>query len=898
MLILRRIVSGFRRLFFKTQVERDMDEELRAYLAIAAEQKMSAGMSRDEAVRAAHIEIGSLDAIKERARDVGWESAFESFWQDVRYAIRGLRKSPGFTSVAVLTLALGIGATTAIFSLLEAVILRSLPVRNPEELVLVGPRGFQYPAFQAFREHRDIFVDLLATSGVTPLDVDTQAGVREPTGVSLVSGSYFSTLGIQASIGRIFTVNEDRAPGEHPVAVASYGYWQRRFGADAAILNRVVRIGGTPITIIGVAPQGFFGEQVGVAPDLWVPLAMWGQVVPGRNLLQSPGTAWLRIIGRVRPGVTASGVHPGLTRTFQQVVTGIFGPNAAEDQRRDIARATVTLEPAGTGVSNVRAQFARPLQMLMGAVVLVLLIACANIANLLLARGAERRREIDVRLALGMSRARLIRQLLTESLVLAALGGAAGLAIAWLGREALLRLISADGSRLPVAVTMDARLLVFVAVISSATAILFGLAPAWQSARASLVTSLVASRETGGRPRQRLSAALVIAQVALSLVLLTGAGLFLRTIANLRDVDLGFSPERLLVLDVNPQAAGYSGDRAIALNRRLLDRIKALPGVSSVSLSEHGVLTGRDSSTNLMRSSGFVAGAEGFPQTRWDVVGPQYFSTIGTRLLSGRDFTGRDDIASPYVVAINEEMARFFFAGADPIGRRLVWDVRGEKEFEIVAVTREVKLSGPRDKPQMRFYLPYFQLPLIRPTWVLASTRFLVRTAADPALLAPLLRQLVPSEDPRLSVASLDVGPELVSRALFRERMVATLLVAFGVLAIALACLGLYGLIAFHVVQRTSEIGIRMALGAQRSHVLWVTLRRGLAWIGAGVAVGIPLALGASRVAQGLLFGLSATDPGPLIGAAGVISAMGLLAAYIPARRATRVEPMFALRCE
>jgi predicted permease len=913
MLIFRRIVSGFRRLFHKTQVEQDMDEELRAYLETAAEQKMEAGVPREAAVRAARVEIGSVEAIKEGARDIGWESEVESCWQDVRYALRSLRKSPGFTAVAVLTLALGIGATTAIFSLLEAVILKSLPVRNPEELVLVGPRGFQIPAFQAFREHTDIFVDLLATSGVTPLDVDTQAGVREPTGVSLVSGSYFSTLGIQASIGRIFTVNEDRAPGEYPVAVASYGYWQRRFGGDAAILNRVVRIGGTPITIIGVAPQGFFGEQVGVAPDLWVPLAMWGQVVPGRNLLQSPGTAWLRVIGRVRPGVTASGVQLGLTRTFQQVLTGIF-PNAAEDERRDIARATVTLEPAGTGVSNVRAQFARPLQMLMGAVVLVLLIACANIANLLLARGAARRREIDVRLALGMSRARLIRQLLTESLVLAALGGAAGLAIAWLGREALLRLISADGSRLPVAVTMDARLLVFVAVISSATAILFGLAPAWQSARASLVTSLVARCEKGGRPafarggftglrrgrpRQRLSAALVIAQVALSLVLLTGAGLFLRTIANLRDVDLGFSPERLLILDVNPQAAGYSGDRAIALHRRLLDNIKALPGVSSVSLSEHGVLTGRDSSTNRMRSEGFVAGPEGFPQTRWDVVGPRYFSTMGTRLLSGRDFTERDDSASPYVVAINEEMARFFFAGADPIGRRLVWDVGGgEKEFEIVAVTREVKLSGPRDERQMRFYLPYFQLPLIRPTWVLASTRFLVRTAADPALLAPLLRQLIPSEDPRLSVASLDVGPELVSRALYRERMVATLLVAFGVLAIGLACLGLYGLIAFHVVQRTSEIGIRMALGAQRSHVLWVTLRRGLAWIAAGVAVGIPLALGASRVAQGLLFGLSATDPGPLIGAAGVMSAMGLLAAYIPARRATRVEPMVALRCE
>jgi predicted permease len=910
--LLTRAMGGFRGLFRKTRVEQELDAELREFLETGIEQKMRTGMSRAEAVRGARMELGSVESVKDRVRDVGWESVVESFWHDVRYAVRSLRKSPGFTAVAALTLALGIGATTAIFSLLETVLLKSLPVKNPEQLVLVRAGG-QYPVFQAFRRHTDIFVDLFAAGGVTPLDVEIQNGVREPTGVSLVSGSYFSTLGVQAAIGRIFTVHDDRAPGEHPVAVASHGYWQRRFGRDTDILDRVVRISGTPITIIGIAPPGFFGEQVGVAPDLWIPLTMWGHVVPGRNLLQSPGTGWLRIIGRVRPGVTASGAQPALTGTFQQVLTQVFGPKAPEDVRREIASATVTLEPASKGVSNLRAQFARPLRLLMGAVVLVLLIACANVANLLLARAAARRREIDLRLALGMSRVRLIRQLLTESLVLAAVGGAVGVAFAWLGREALLRLISADGSRLPVAVVTDARLLLFVAVISSATAILFGLAPAWQSARASVVTSLVTRREAGGHPAfargafgelrrgkpGRLSSILVVAQVAVSLVLLMGAGLFLRTIKNLRDVDLGFTPEELLILDVNPQAAGYRGDRAIALNRRLLDAIQGVPGVSSASLSENGVLMGRDSSTNLMRPLGFVAGPEGFPRTHWDVVGPRYFSTIGTPLLSGRDFSERDGVGSPLVVAINAEMARLFFAGANPIGQRLVWDVGGgQKEFEIVAVTRDVKQSGPRDEPQMRFYLPYLQLPVVRNTWIVASTRFLVRTAADPTALAPILRQLMSSEDPRLSVASLDIGPELVSRTLVQERMVATLLVAFGVLAVGLACLGLYGLIAYHVVQRTSEIGIRMALGAQRREVLWVMLRRALVWIALGVAAGIPLALSASRVAQGLLFGLSATDTGTMIGAAIVISAMGLLAACIPARRASRVDPMIALRSE
>jgi predicted permease len=876
-------------------VERDLDEELRAYLEASIAENMRAGMVREDAVRAAHVALGSLEAVKDRALDVGWETVVESFLRDVRYAARTLRRSPGFTSVAVLTLALGIGATTAIFSLLDAVIFKSLPVKNPEELVSVG--GSQYPVFQAFQQHTDVFVSLLATSGVTTLDVETHNGAPERTDVSLVSGSYFSTLGVQAAMGRVFTIEDDQTPAAHPVAVASDGYWQRRFGRDAAVVGQVIRISGVPITIVGVAPPGFFGEQVGPSPDLWVPLTMWGQVVPGRNLLQSPGTGWLRMIGRVRPGVTTSGPHPRLTETFRQVVAEIFGPKMPDDVRRDTASAIIRLEPAGTGLSSLRTQFGRPLQVLMAAVVVVLLITCANIANLLIARSTARRREIDVRLALGMSRARLVRQLLTESLVLAALGGAAGVGVASLVREGLLRLISADGSRLPLEVATDARLLAFVVLISSGTAILFGLAPAWRSARASIVTSLVARREASAH--SRLASTLVVAQVALSLVLLMGAGLFLRTIANLREVDLGFAPERLLIVEMNPQTAGYSGDRAAALSRRLLDEIAGVPGVLSASLSEHGVLTGMDNGTDLMRAEGFVAGPEGFPRTRWDVVGPHYFSTIGTAIVSGREFTDRDGTASPFVVAINEAMARLFFGEANPIGRRLIWGVGGQDTtFEIVAVTRDVKQSGAREQTPPKFYLPYFQLPKVRPNWISASTRFLVRTAGEPSALAPVLRERIRSEDPRLSVVSVDLGPELARRTLVRERMVATLLVAFSALAVGLACLGLYGLVAYQVVRRTSEIGIRMALGARRSDVLRAILRQGLGWVASGVALGVPLALGASRLVRGLLFGLSATDLGSLIGAAVVMSAMGLIAGYIPARRASRVDPMIALRAE
>ena len=893
---LTRIIGGLRGLLQRRAVEQELDAELHDFFEHVVDENVRAGMTSEAATRAARLKLGSAESVKDSVRDVGWESTVESVWQDVRYALRSLRKSPGFTAATTLTLALGIGATTAIFSLLDAVILKSLPVRNPEELVLVG--GPQYPVFQAFRQHTDIFIDLCATSGVTPLDLEVETGVRERAAVSLVSGSYFSTLGIQAAKGRLFDVQDDRGMGEPPVAVASYGYWQRRLGGDAADRDRVVRISGTPVTIVGVAPPGFFGEQVGVAPDLWVPLTQWGQLVPGRNLLQSPGTGWLQLIGRIRPGVATSGVHPKLTENFRQILTEIFGPQLSEDDRRDIARATIRLQPASKGISPLRTQFSRPLLLLMGAVVLVLLIACANIANLLLARAAARRREIDLRLALGVNAARLIRQLLTESLVLAACGGAMGVACAWLAREALLRLISADGSRLPVAVATDARLLLVVAMVSLGTAVLFGLAPAWQSARTAVVTSLVTKRE-GSSSKQRLTSILVVAQVAVSLVLLMGAGLFLRTIANLRQVDLGFAPQRLLVLDLNPQGAGYRGDRAVALTRTLLERIEGVPGVASASVSENGVLTARDLSTNLLRPEGFVAGPQGFPRSYWDVVGPGYFSTIGAAIVSGRDFTLQDTAGSPNVVAINAEMARQFFAGTNPLGQVLVWgDGDSPTRAQIVAVTRDVKHGGPRDEPQMRVYFPYLQMSRIRPNWILASTRFLVRTTASPVALAPALRQVVTTEDPRLSIASLDIGPALVSRTLVRERMVATLLVAFGVLAVGLACLGLYGLIAYHVTQRTSEIGIRMALGARRGDVLLAMLQQAFVWIGAGVALGVPLALSASRVAQGLLFGLSTTDALTLISAIVVICAMGLLAAYLPARRASRVDPLVALRCD
>ncbi len=891
-------VSRLARVFFAARLDRELDEEQRFHLEARADQLVRQGVTPEDAAAEAARRFGNPLLLREQSRDVKLLPWLESVVQDVRYTVRSLQRSRGFTVVSTLTLALGIGATTAIFGVMDAILLRPLPVEDPAALVLLRPGGFQYPAFREFHTRTDLFVDLFATSGVTPLDVEVNAGVREPSTVSLVSGSFFTTLGVRPALGRVFDAGDDRAAGEHPVAVVSHGYWQRRLGGDAAIVDRVIRIGGVPLTIIGVAPAGFFGEQVGAAPDMWVPLTMWGQIVTGRNLLESPRAGWLRIIARMRPEISAAAAQPVLTEHYRRILTDLFGPTVSDDVRRDIARTAVILVPADRGVSNLRAQFARPLQLLLGAVGVVLMIACANLANLLLARAAARRREFDLRTALGMDRGRLFRQLLTESLVLAALGGSLGIGVAWLVTEALLRLISMDGARVPIDVGPDEKLLAFVASISLATALVFGLAPAWHSVRA--VRRSVATRgDAGARASQELSSALVAAQVALSLVLLMGAGLIVRTIANLRDVDLGFTPELLLVADVNTQSTGYTGDASVALNRRLVERIAAIPGVASVSLSENGVLGGRDSSTDLMRPDRSLPLSEEIPKTHWDVVGPGYFSVLGRTLVAGRDFTAQDVVGSSNVVAINQELAMRFFQDASPIGRHMVWTVGGtETSLEVVGVAREVKQSGPRGDPQLRFYLPYLQLRQIRPSWTMASTRFLVRATADPSALVAVLRQTIASEDPRLATTAIERGTDLANRTIVQERAMATLLIAFGALAIGLSCLGVYGLIAYHVVQRTSEIGIRMALGAQRRTVLWSALERGLGWIAIGVAAGIPLALVAAHAARGLLFGLGPADAGALIGAAALMSLLGLAAAYVPARRASRIDPLQALRCE
>jgi predicted permease len=898
---LRVVASRLRGWFSQRQRDADLRDEIQAHLDLLTDEYVGRGLTRDHARAAARRDFGGVEHMKDRYRDQRGLPAIDAIVGDVRYAVRMLRKSPVFTSVAVVSLALGIGANTAIFSVLDAVLLKLLPVKNPAQLFELGGREYSYPAYRALRDEGRAFTELFASGGTDVQTVEIDDGPSERAGISLVSGNYFAALGVSPALGRTFTDADDRVPGASAIAVASYRYWQRRFGGDAAIAGRSIRISRAPFTIVGVAPPEFFGERVGEAPDLWVPVTMQAEVLPGKQWLTRHTVSWLNLIGRLKPDVSVAQASASTTIIYRRFQEQASGSLASAERRQEIASEIIELVPVGKGLSRLRRQFSTPLRVLMGAVAFVLLIACANITNLLIARADARRREIGLRLALGISRRRLVQQLLTESLVLASIGGVAGIVFARWGIDALLRLLSTDGSPLPVAIALDARLLGFALLLSLVTGVLFGIAPAWQSARLDVLASLSGRRSATGLlhgtrstvTHAGLSRLAVIGQVALSIVLVMGAGLFARSLANLKRVDLGFTPERLLVVDVDPKAIGYRDGQYGAFCRRLLDRFAAVPGVSSVTFSENGLLTGRDSDASI-RPEGFAPSGSRDLRASFDVVGPRYFPTVGMPVLSGRGIDERDDASGPRVVVINEEMARFYFAGANPIGKRIA---RGQDDdWEIVGVVRDAKLHGPRDKKERRYYLPYFQ----QRDPEFSSTRFTVRTAAGiaPSHLIASLQQAARAEDKTLPILSAATAAELFDRTLAQERMLATLAGTFGALAMVLASVGLYGVMAYRVARRTSEIGIRLALGAARSDVLWLVLRESLALILAGLAIGVPLALGVSRILQSLLFGLRATDPGTLGAALLVMTAIGALAGYIPALRAARIEPTEALRCE
>jgi predicted permease len=850
----------------------------------------------------------------------------ENVWQDLRYAMRMLAKNPGFTLIAVLTLALGIGANTAIFSVLDSVLLRSLPVSHPEQLVTLsdpdehgssfGSEGGErsllaYSEFEYFRDHNEVFSKIFAADSslpeleVTIPDSSSSTGVqKESARVRLVSADYFATLGVTPGAGTFFTPEVDRARGGAPIALLSYAFWKQRFGLDPLAIGKTIQIRQTSFQIVGVTPPGFSGETVGEFPDLWIPMMMQDSVYPGRDLLTPAKDLtnmhiWLQVMARLKPGVTTEQAKASINVAFQGLLESKVGASISAEERQHALDQRINLQPAAHGSSVLRAHFGEPLKILMAMVGFVLLIACANVANLLLARGAARQKEFAMRLAIGAGRARLIRQLLTESLLLAALGTVAGIFLAYWADILLLRMVS--GGATPQAVQLnlqpDARVLGFTLGVTVLTAILFGLIPSLYVTRLNLSPVLKSTilGLTGDSSQRRLPAGkiLVVAQVAVSVILLVSAGLFVRSLSKLGEVNLGYSRENLILFRVDAAPGGYKGAAIPRFQLDLLARISALPGLRGATVSKDGLFSHSESADPIAVEGYTPKGGEEM-HSRMDHVGPGYFSTLGIPILMGREIQAQDTPGSVRAAVINQTFARRFFPNTNPIGKQVRDTYSGNPaEMIVVGVAADAKYNNLREQAMPRIYAP-----LANPMWENPSAVYEVRTYADPQAVAAALRQVVQDMAPTLPPIEIHTMSGLVDESLQTDRFIEQLASAFSLLALLLAAIGLYGLMGYTVARRTRDIGIRLALGAEPANVLWQVLSETLVLVLIGIAIGVPAALGGTHFVRSLLFGLGFADPVAILFAATLLALVAALAGFLPARRASRVDPMVALRYE
>jgi predicted permease len=832
---------------------------------------------------------------------------FHVIRQDLRYAIRMLASQPGFAAVAILSLALGIGANTAIFSLLNDILVSALPVRDPQELVmLTNPaasgvsQGSQrserslltYPEFLQLRGESTVFSGLMACqSQLERLDVRVDGGAPEEVRTRMVSAEYFSTLGVPALLGRTFSASDEVAPH----AVISYAYWQRRFGRRADILGTKVTIRQGVFSVIGVAPASFFGETVGERPDVWLPLAMQPAVLPGRDWLHDkPGDVekvmWLHVFGRLKPGITVDKAEAAANVVFQQGLAAYYGSVLTPEARKEFLNQRLKVRPAAMGASQLRGQFAEPLTMLLTGAGLVLLIACANLSNLLLARATARTREVSVRLALGASRGRLIRQLLTESMVIAFLGGFVGLAAAWILRRGLIQLVP-DAVHLPDGA--DARVLGFAFALTLVTGVILGLLPALKMLAVNASAGLKEQGRglTGSAGWMRAGKVIVIGQLALSLPLLIGAGLLLRTLHNLQQVDLGYVKERLLIVEVDAETAGYEPVRRLVLFQQLLERIRPVPGVRAATYSNNGLFSGSDSRDQVI-VEGHTRKSDIDRRSRYNHVGPNYFSTIGIPMLLGREITERDQPSSTRVCVINEAFAKLFFEGRNPLGMHVTQVYANQRNtFEIVGVVRDARENGLRGHVEHRYYVPAAQ-----PIFPQEGASFAIRTAAEPSSVMAGVRRAILSHDSNLPVTVARPLDKIIDDRMIQDRLLARLSISFGVVALLLAAMGLYGVLSYGVARRTNEIGIRKALGAQHGTVVGMILRETGVLLVIGLVTGAALSAGGMRLIAGRLYGLAPTDPIAFGVAIAVLMAVAVIAAGLPAYRASRVDPIIALR--
>ncbi len=834
---------------------------------------------------------------------------------DLRFAARMIRKTPGASAVAVLSLALGIGANTAIFSLVDAMLLKLLPVRSPQELFILsmGRDGtntyWNYPDYAAMRDRNTVFTGLAMTGGgLTPLGMQT---AQHPAGAAteliqglVVSGNYFQVLGVEPAVGRLFTGEEDRAPSAAPYVILNYDYWRSRFRGDPAILGQTLRLNGYPMTVVGVARRGFRSTDVSVGPDVYFPLMMRGEVL-GNPFARwnNRHNFWLNAVGRIRPGASIPQGEGELTAIFKSQEEA--ERRTAANQRDVNAASPVHLVPAARGYSYTRNRLEKPLLIVMVVVGLVLLIACANVANLMLARGAARQREIAVRLAVGASRGRLTAQLLTESLALAVIGGVAGLAVSYVGVQALLEFMPQSGyTKATLAVVPDWRLFAFTAAVSLLTGVLFGLVPALQSTKPSLTLALKDGTPGAGSSRFGLRNALVVTQVALSLLLVIGAGLFTRSMDQLRSIEPGFRRDHATVVTVDPTRSGYNPPRTRDFYQRLLEATSRTPGVLSASLGRITPLGGARWNGDFTVEGYTWKPTDKFKHVDMNAVGPRFFETMGIPVLAGREFRDEDSPATteaapsasdpaPRFTIVNESFARRFFEGRNPIGGRLCFEEKYDpaRAYEVVGVVGDVHYFGLRDATEPMAYLPVWK--------VRADTRALViRTSDNAGGVLDAVRRHVAAIDPTIPVVGAQTIEQYIDNSILVDRLLATLSGFFGLLALLLAAVGLYGVISYAVTRRTREIGVRMALGAERGSVLWLVARYAGGLVLAGAAIGIPAALALSKFVKSFLFGIGAQDTLAIVGATATLLAAAAVAAFLPARRATNVDPIVALRHE
>jgi predicted permease len=844
----------------------------------------------------------------------------ETLLQNLRFAIRGLIKNPGFSAIAILTLALGIGANTALFSVMNAVMLRPLPVRNPEQLVSLtdpesqgmsvgaddGERGLiSYHEFEMLRDENEVFSGMLAfesSSSTAPVAIgSTEEGTN--TKISMVSGGYFPLLGVEPRFGHTFGPDIDTGLLAHPVAVVSYPFWQRRMQQDRNVIGQKIRIRKTVFEIIGVMPPGFFGMEVGESPDIWAPLTMQQAIQPGRDWLTQPSgsitkTMFLHVIGRLKPGVDIARANASINVTFKQALEADAASVASAEDRKAITNSYLVTRSARQGLSSLRGEYQRPLGILMALVGLLLLLACANVANLLLARAAGRQRELAVRVALGAGRGRLVRQLLTESILLAAVGGAVGLLLAQWGDSLLLRMVSSKPTPIPLDVHPDLVVLSFSVGVTLLTGVLFGLAPALRATRLDLNQVLRGAARNisgaeGGSGRLPMGKLLVGVQVAISLLLLITAGLFVRSLQKLGEISLGYDPGHMLLFRVEPGLSGYKGAMVNNLLEELSAKIAAIPGARAATFSQNGLFSGSESGDQISfpgyaPKSGLEMGAQ------FDLVGPNYFSTIGIPVLIGRDVLPQDSVGEKNCW-MNQTMARYYFGDQSPIGHQLR-DEYPENRIvcEIVGVVADAKYNALREKTPRRFYFAFSNSMDLTNKFAVFEVRF----SGDGTAISNAIRRAIHETDSTLDAPQIFTIPQQIEARTLSDRLTAKLSTFFGAVALLIACVGLYGILSYNVSRRTSEIGVRMALGAQRGTILQLILREALLVTLLGTAVGLGMALAATRILASMLYGVTARDPVTLAGAAVVLLIVAALAAAVPAWRASRTDPMTALRYE